>query len=71
MSKILPQISNKEKEIIKLIYQFRFLNRIQIQNFLNHKHHSQTNIWLKDLNQKQYINRKKDLEHLNCRYHST
>ena len=26
-----------KKEILKLLYQFRFLNRIQIQAFLKHK----------------------------------
>lgn len=50
-------ITNKEKEILKLLYQFRFLNRIQIQAFLKHKNKKRINEWLKDLTEKQYINR--------------
>ena len=54
---ILPKITNKQQEILLLLYQFRFLNRIQIQALLNHKDYKTINSWLKDLNQKEYINR--------------
>lgn len=54
---ILPYITNKQKEILLLLYKFRFLNRIQIQKLLNHKHHKTINIWLKDLTEKGYIKR--------------
>lgn len=50
-------ITNKEKEILKLLYQFRFLNRIQIQAFLKHKNKKRINEWLKDLTEKEYLNR--------------
>jgi len=50
-------ITQKQKEIITLLYKYRFLNRVQIQTFLNHKYHKRINDWLKDLNQKEYINR--------------
>ncbi len=53
----LPNITNKQQEIIKLIYQFRFINRIQIQKFLNHKDKKTINLWLKDLTQKDYLKR--------------
>jgi hypothetical protein len=53
----LPKITNKQTEILTLIYQFRFLTRTQIQTFLNHKDHHKINSWLKDLNEKQYLNR--------------
>jgi hypothetical protein len=54
---ILPHITNKQKEILLLLYTFRFLNRIQIQKLLNHKHHKTINLWLKDLTEKGYITR--------------
>lgn len=54
---ILPSITNKQKEIILLLYRFRFLNRIQIQTLLKNKDHRNINIWLKDLTQKKYVTR--------------
>ncbi len=53
----LPYITNKQKELLLLLYKFRFLNRIQIQKLLNHKHHKTINIWLKDLTEKEYTTR--------------
>jgi len=53
----LPTITNKQLEILLLIKKFRFLNRIQIQSLLNHKDYRRINQWLKDLNQKEYLNR--------------
>jgi hypothetical protein len=50
-------ITNKQQSIIILLHQFRFLNRIQIQALLKHKDHKTINLWLKDLTQKQYIER--------------
>lgn len=50
-------ITQKQQEILTLLYKYRFLNRVQIQTFLNHKYHKRINDWLKDLNQKEYINR--------------
>lgn len=50
-------ITQKQQEILKLIYKYRFLNRIQIQAFLNHKYHKRINDWLKDLTQKEYVKR--------------
>jgi len=51
----LPKLTNKQQEIIKLLYRFRFLNRIQIQALMGHKDYKTINLWLKDLRQKQYI----------------
>ena len=45
----LPKQTPKEQEIIKLHYQFRFLNSKQIQKFLNHKNNKTINAWLPDL----------------------
>jgi len=53
----LPKITNKQIEILNLIYRYRFLNRIQIQAFLNHKDHRRINSWLKDLSEKEYLKR--------------
>lgn len=51
------KITTKQQEILKLLYKYKFLNRIQIQAFLNHKYHKRINDWLKDLTQKEYLNR--------------
>ena len=53
----LPKITKKQQEIILLIPRFRFLNRIQIQTFLNHKNKKNINTWLPDLVNKQYLER--------------
>jgi len=53
----LPKITKKQQEIIRLLYQFRFLNRIQIQTLLNHKDYRRINEWLKDLTEKEYLKR--------------
>ncbi len=51
---LLPTITNKQKEILLLLYRFRFLNRIQIQTLLKHKDAKNINVWLKDLTTKNY-----------------
>ena len=53
----LPYITEKQKEILKLICKFRFLNRIQIQTLLKHKDYKRINLWLKDLVEKDYLYR--------------
>jgi len=58
----LPNITNKQKEILKLTFQFRYLNRIQIQKFLHHKDKKTINLWLKDLTLKDYLVRIYDPE---------
>ncbi len=50
----LPNITNKQQEIPRLFYQFRFLHRLHIQQLLNHKYHNRINNWLKDLTEKHY-----------------
>ena len=52
-----PPITNKQQEILTLLYQFRFLNRLQIQALLKHKDYKTINLWLKDLKEKEYIGR--------------
>jgi hypothetical protein len=51
----LPKITMRQKEILDLLYKHRFLNRIQIQALLNQKDYKNTNLWLKDLREKQYV----------------
>src|SRR5579864_1383619 len=50
-------ITKKQHIILLLIYIFRFVNRKQIQEFLDHRDHRRINAWLKDLTTKQYIER--------------
>ena len=51
------QITDKQLEILILLYRFRFLNRHHIQKMLHHKKHSLINTWLKDLTDKHIIGR--------------
>lgn len=53
----LPDITNRQSDIMDLIYRFRFLHRGQIQHFLNHKYHRTILLWLNDLVTKGYLNR--------------
>jgi len=51
------KITKKQQEILHLLFRFRFINRIQIQQFLHHKDRKTINEWLKDLVEKNYIKR--------------
>lgn len=51
----IPSITPKQQEIIKLHYQYRFINTKQIQSFLKHKDKKTINMWLKDLREKHYL----------------
>jgi hypothetical protein len=51
----IPYITPKQQEIPKLIYKFRFLNRLQIQTLLNHNYHKRIIDWLNDLVAKEYL----------------
>jgi hypothetical protein len=51
----LPKITTKQKQILRLLYRYRFLNRIQIQNLMRHKDYKTINLWLKDLREKHYV----------------
>ena len=51
----LPKLTKKQQEILRLLYRFRFLNRIQIQAFLGHKDPKTINLWLRDLRPKGYV----------------
>lgn len=59
---ILSPTTNKQLEILYLLYRFRFLNRVQIQQLLHHKDRRRINKWLKDLLIKKYIKRVDDTE---------
>lgn len=50
-------ITPKQLQILLLLYRYRFLNRIQIQQCLHHKNDTRITAWLRDLNQKEYIGR--------------
>lgn len=51
----LPKVTKKQRDIVDLLYKYRFLNRIQIQAFLEHKDYKTINMWLRDLRAKQYV----------------
>src|ERR1700690_1350604 len=53
----LPYITNKQKETITLLSRFRYINRIHIQTLMHHKDKKTINMWLKDLTEKEYIER--------------
>lgn len=51
----LPLITPKQHTILQLLYRYRFLNRIQIQQLLKHKDKRRVISWLKELRDKGYI----------------
>jgi len=51
----LPTITSRQQAILRLLYQYRFLSRIQIQALMNHKDYKTINVWLKDLREKEYV----------------
>lgn len=51
----LPDITIKQAEILRLLYTYRFLDRIQIQAFMNHKNKRRISSWLQDLRDKHYV----------------
>lgn len=53
----LPEITERQKEIMDLVYRFRFINRAQLQRYFNHKDARRINTWLRDLVAKGYLGR--------------
>jgi hypothetical protein len=51
----LPTTTTKQQEILKLLYRYRFLERKQIQKYLDHTNKSPSIRLLKDLREKQFI----------------
>lgn len=51
----LSPLTPKQQAILKLLYKYRFLNRIQIQKLLKHKDKRRIISWLKDLREKEYV----------------
>ncbi|OQB05200.1 MAG: AAA-like domain protein [bacterium ADurb.Bin212] len=48
-------ITIQQQQILSLLHRFRFLDRTQIQQFLNHKNHKRIILWLNDLLDKKLI----------------
>ena len=46
--KKLPDISDKQEKIIDYVYQFRFINRHQLQQLFGYKDPKSVNVLLKD-----------------------
>ncbi len=55
----IPSVTNKQNQIIPLLYKFRFLTVSQLQKLLHHKDPRRIKEWLKDLLDKKYIARTK------------
>jgi|GEM_PF-948507 len=53
----LPKITPKQEDIIFTIFEYRFINRDQLQKVLGHKDAKRVNVWLKDLVSKNYLGR--------------
>lgn len=51
----LPKLTKKQQVILRLLYRYRFLNRIQIQALMGHKDPKTINLWLRDLRAKGYV----------------
>lgn len=51
----LPARTIKQQENIELLYQYRFLNRLQIQALMGHKDKKTISMWLRDQKNKQFI----------------
>lgn len=51
----LPPITNKQSEIVSLLYRHRYLSREHIQQLLGHKLKTRSVSWLKDLKDKGYV----------------
>jgi len=54
---ILPETTNKQKQIFNYLYIFRFLHTNHFQKLFNHKDKTTVKEWLKDLKEKGYINK--------------
>jgi protein involved in plasmid replication-relaxation len=48
-------ITNKQQEILKHLYRYRFADSRQIEVLMHHKDRRRIGAWLKDLREKQYI----------------
>jgi len=49
------KLKDKQKEILLLIYRYRFLSRIQIQSLLQHKQYNRVIKWLNELSDNKYL----------------
>lgn len=51
----LPKITIKQSDILRMLYTYRYLDRVQIQQALEHKDKRRVLAWLKDLREKHYV----------------
>ena len=49
------KLKDRQLEILMLLYRFRFLNRVQIQQLLNHRNHTLVIHWLNELTEQKYL----------------
>src|SRR5258708_1617188 len=55
----LPNLTQKQKDIVDTVFLHRFINRAQLQKVFTHKDSKRINVWLKDLVEKNYLEKKK------------
>ena len=53
----LPNLTQKQKDIVDTVFLHRFINRAQLQKVFTHKDSKRINVWLKDLVEKNYLGR--------------
>lgn len=51
----LPKLTLRQQAILRLLYKYRFLNRVQIQTLMGHKDYKRINAWLADLRDNHYV----------------
>jgi hypothetical protein len=51
----LPKITSRERELLDLVYSYRFMTRSQIQVFIGHTDKRRISAWLKNLREKEYL----------------
>ncbi len=54
---LLPEITDKQKEILNYLYSFRYLHTNHFQKLFNHTDKTTVKVWLKDLRDKGFINK--------------
>lgn len=64
----LPPITDKQKQILFLLYKFRFITANQLYRYFQHKDPHRIKVWLKDLKEKGYIAADVDLSEVTKPY---
>lgn len=49
------KLTKRQQDVLMLVYQFRFVDRTQVQALLGHKDKKTINMWLRDLKAREYL----------------